>query len=87
MNMFCGKCKNIIHYRLRPCVQCCDVMFGIYIFSKGKAWRTAGDELLHGYTNAFHLGKKDKNEHIQQFTAIDILRKMQNKHKVPRNNK
>ena len=40
--------------------------FGIYIFPKGKDWRTAGDELLYGYTNAFCLGTNDKNEHIQQ---------------------
>ena len=37
--------------------------FGIYTFPKGKDWRTAGDESLYGYTNAFCLGKNDKNEH------------------------
>ena len=40
--------------------------FGIYIFLKGKHWRTAGYESLYGYANAFCLGKNDKNEHIQQ---------------------
>ena len=29
--------------------------FGIYIFLKDKHWRTAGDESLYGYTNAFCL--------------------------------
>ena len=40
--------------------------FGIYILPKDKDWKTAGDELLYGYTNAFYLGKNDKNRHIQQ---------------------
>ena len=53
--------------------------FGIYRFSKGKDWRTARDELLDEQTNALCLGQNDKNEHI--------LRKMQNKRKIQRNNK